>query len=118
LSTSGVFGRLVGSKWIRKSFKNGKFMSDWDTPWEALTGHPRATGTHAKVLRLSREKNLMPLMTAISKMSYQYADFLAKHGVKQMEKKGRNPNPYLHLPLAFNLYELSTINNTLATINY
>jgi len=80
---------LVGSDAMYFSDKNGKFMADWDTPWESLTGHPRATGTHAKVLRLSREKNLMPLMTAISKMSYQYADFLAKHGVKQMEKKGR-----------------------------
>jgi cytosine/adenosine deaminase-related metal-dependent hydrolase len=80
---------LIGSDAMYFSDKDGKFMSDWDTPWESLTGHPRATGSHARVLRLSREKNLMPLMTTISKMSYQYADFLAKHGVKQMEKKGR-----------------------------
>jgi N-acyl-D-aspartate/D-glutamate deacylase len=38
---------------------------------------------------MSREKKLMPLMTAISKMSYQYADFLAKNGVAQMANKGR-----------------------------
>ena len=54
-----------------------------------MNTHPRTTGTHGKVLRLSREKNLMPLMTAISKMSYQYADFLAKNGVPQMAHKGR-----------------------------
>ena len=31
----------------------------------------------------------MPLMTAISKMSFQYADFMAKNGVPQMANKGR-----------------------------
>ncbi|MEZ5591978.1 MAG: aminoacylase [Gammaproteobacteria bacterium] len=28
---------------------------DWDAPYEAYSGHPRAAGTHAKVLRLGRE---------------------------------------------------------------
>ena len=31
----------------------------------------------------------MPLMTAISKMSYQYAKFLEDNGVPQMANKGR-----------------------------
>ena len=38
-------------------------------------------GAHGKVLRLTRDKKLMPLMTAISKMSYQYAKFLEENGV-------------------------------------
>ena len=80
---------LVGCDCFYFTDKDGSFVSDWDTPFESVNTHPRTTGTHGKVLRLSREKNLMPLMTAISKMSYQYADFLAKNGVPQMAHKGR-----------------------------
>jgi len=80
---------LVGADAMYFSDKDGKFVSDWDTPWESVRGHPRATGSHAKVLRLTRDKNLMPFMTAISKMSYQYANFLANNGVPQMAHKGR-----------------------------
>jgi N-acyl-D-glutamate deacylase len=36
-----------------------------------------------------REKNLMPLMLAISKMSYSYAKFLQDNGIPQMANKGR-----------------------------
>ena len=36
-----------------------------------------------------REENLMPLMLAISKMSYMVADFMAKNGVEQLAQKGR-----------------------------
>ena len=64
-------------------------LIDWDTPWEKVNTHPRSVGAHAKVLRLSREKQLLPLMTAISKMSYQYAKFLEDNGVEQMANKGR-----------------------------
>jgi hypothetical protein len=42
-----------------------------------------------KVLRLVREKNLMPLMTAISKMTYMPAKFLEYNGVARMANKGR-----------------------------
>lgn len=80
---------LVGCDCFPFADANGKFVSDWDTPWEAANTHPRTVGAHGKVLRLTREKNLMPLMTAISKMSYQYADFLANNGVPQMANKGR-----------------------------
>ena len=80
---------LVGGDCFPFTDKDGKFVTDWDTPWEQVNTHPRTVGTRGKVLRLVREKNLMPLMTAISKMSYQYADFLAQNGVPQMAQKGR-----------------------------
>ena len=69
--------------------KTGWLAMDWDTSFEDVQGHPRASGTHAKVLRLAREKNLMPLMLAISKMSYMPAKFLEDNGVPQMAHKGR-----------------------------
>jgi hypothetical protein len=69
--------------------KTGRLVVDWDTPWESVNGHPRTTGTCAKVLRMSREKKLLPLNLAVSKMSYQYAKFLEDSGVSQMAKKGR-----------------------------
>ncbi|MGI9517321.1 MAG: amidohydrolase family protein, partial [Pirellulaceae bacterium] len=67
----------------------GKMVTDWDTPWGAANTHPRTVGAHAKVLRLTREQNLMPLMLAISKMTWQYAQFLQDNGVPQMAFKGR-----------------------------
>ena len=36
-----------------------------------------------------REKELMPLMLAVSKMTYQYAKFLEDNGIPQMANKGR-----------------------------
>ena len=70
--------------------KTGKMVTDWDAPWEAVNTHPRTSGTHAKVLRLTREKKVdLSLMLAISKMSYQYAKFLQENGVAQMAFKGR-----------------------------
>ncbi|MBT8466998.1 MAG: D-glutamate deacylase [Deltaproteobacteria bacterium] len=69
--------------------KTGGVVSDWDRPWESVNGHPRTTGTCSKVLRMSREKNLLPLMSAVSKMSYQYAKFLEDNGCAQMANKGR-----------------------------
>ncbi len=69
--------------------KTGKMAFDWDLAYEDVQGHPRAAGTHSIVLRLTREKKLMPLMTAISKMSYLPAKFLEENGVAQMARKGR-----------------------------
>ncbi len=80
---------LIGSDSFPFVDEKGNFGSDWDTPFDKENTHPRTVGTHGHVLRLTREKKLMPLMTAISKMSYQYADFLAKNGVAQMANKGR-----------------------------
>ncbi len=70
--------------------KTGKTATDWDTPYDAVRGHPRLAGTNAIVLRMVlREKKLMPLMMAISKMTYLPAQFLAENGVAQMAFKGR-----------------------------
>jgi N-acyl-D-glutamate deacylase len=80
---------LIGCDCFPFTNKDGKFVSDWDTPFEQVNTHPRTVGAHGKVLRLSREKKLLPLMTAISKMSYQYAKFLEDNGVAQMASKGR-----------------------------
>lgn len=62
---------------------------DWDTPYESVNAHPRGAGTHARILKLVREENLMPLMLAISKMTYMPAKFLQENGVDQMANKGR-----------------------------
>ena len=69
--------------------ETGELAIEWSTPYEATQGHPRGAGSHAKTLRLVREKNLMPLMLAISKMSYMQARFLQDNGVEQMARKGR-----------------------------
>jgi len=68
---------------------DGTFAEDWDTPPDAVNGHPRGAGTRARILRLVREENLMPLMLAISKMSYMPAKFMEENGVPQMAHKGR-----------------------------
>ncbi len=66
-------------------------MVDWDTPYTEAVGHPRGAGAHARVLRWQREGKLgdLTLMQALSKMSYMWADFLARNGVEQMNRKGR-----------------------------
>lgn len=70
--------------------RTGAMITDWDTPWTDVTTHPRTVGAHAKVLRLTREQKIdVTLMQAISKMSYQYANFLQQNGVAQMAFKGR-----------------------------
>jgi N-acyl-D-aspartate/D-glutamate deacylase len=68
---------------------DGSFVQAWDTPAESVNGHPRGAGTHGRILRLVREENLMPLMLAISKMTYMPAKFLEENGVPQMAQKGR-----------------------------
>ena len=69
--------------------KTGAMAADWDLAYEDVQGHPRLAGTHSTVLRLVRETKLMPLMTAISKMTYLPAKFLEENGVAQMANKGR-----------------------------
>ncbi len=69
--------------------KDGSVAEEWDTSYDAVNGHPRAAGTHARILRLVREEKLMPLMLAISKMTYMPAQFLQENGVPQMAYKGR-----------------------------
>ena len=81
---------LIGSDafpYVMKS--DGSVVIDWDTPYDAVNGHPRGAGTHALVLQLVREENIMPLMLAISKMTYMPAKFLVDNGIPQMAHKGR-----------------------------
>lgn len=80
---------LIGCDCFPMTDTKGKYVDAWDTPFDQIKTHPRTAGAHGKVLRWTREKNLMPLMTAISKMSYQYAKFLEDNGVSQMANKGR-----------------------------
>jgi N-acyl-D-aspartate/D-glutamate deacylase len=68
---------------------DGSAAIDWDTPFDAVNGHPRGAATYSRILQLVREDNLMPLMLAISKMTYMPAKFLEDNGVPQMAHKGR-----------------------------
>jgi N-acyl-D-glutamate deacylase len=68
---------------------DGSPATDWDTPFDAVNGHPRGAATYARILQLVREENLMPLMLAISKMTYMPAKFLQDNGVARMANKGR-----------------------------
>jgi N-acyl-D-glutamate deacylase len=70
--------------------ETGKNVTEWDRPWGSWSAHPRAAGSHSRVLRLVRDGKLkIPLMQAISKMSFEYARFLEDNGVPQMANKGR-----------------------------
>jgi len=62
----------------------------WDSPYEGKSVHPRSAGTRAKVLRMVREDKNMPLMEAISKMSYLHAKYFDElGGIPQFKTKGR-----------------------------
>jgi N-acyl-D-glutamate deacylase len=62
----------------------------WDSSYEGKSVHPRSAGTRAKVLRMVREDKNMPLMEAISKMSYLHAKYFADlGGIPQFRTKGR-----------------------------
>jgi hypothetical protein len=68
----------------------GKIAFDFDVDPASVNTHPRSAGARARLLALTREKKIdIPLMSAISKMSYMIADFLEKNGCPQMAKKGR-----------------------------
>ncbi|MCE8556576.1 D-glutamate deacylase [Ruegeria pomeroyi] len=62
----------------------------WDEPYEGKSIHPRGAGTRAKVLRMVREESVMPLMEAISKMSYLHAKYFEElGGIPHFATKGR-----------------------------
>jgi len=84
-------GTVIGSDAFAYTLKaTGGPAVDWDTPFDAVLGHPRGAGAHARFLRLVREKKVgIPLIDAVSKMTFLIADFLAGNGVDQMAKKGR-----------------------------
>lgn len=73
--------------------KTGESAIDWDTPFDAVDGHPRAAGTHALFLKWVREKTVdIPLSLAVSKMTYMIAAFMEDNGAPQMARKGRIQN--------------------------
>jgi len=79
-------GVFVGSDGVPFTTDDG--IPGWDEPYGVGKGHPRGAGTHAKVLSLVREKNVIPLMEAISKMTYLQAVFL-EDMVPDMKVRGR-----------------------------
>jgi N-acyl-D-aspartate/D-glutamate deacylase len=55
-----------------------------------VNGHPRGSGSHARVLKWTRDKKLdIPLSLAVSKMSFLIARYLEDNGVAQMADKAR-----------------------------
>ncbi len=82
---------VLGSDAFPYSMRDGgAAATDWDTPYDAVNGHPRGAGAHARLLHLVREKKIdIPLPLAVSKMTYMIAKFLEDNGVTQMAHKGR-----------------------------
>jgi N-acyl-D-aspartate/D-glutamate deacylase len=82
---------VVGSDAFPYSIREtGAPALDWDVPFDAVNGHPRGAGTHARVLQWVREKKIgIPLSLAVSKRTFMIADFLEQNGVPQMADKGR-----------------------------
>ena len=80
-------GVIVGSD-AMPYIVDGGLKGDWDTPYGKGSGHARGAGSHAKILRMTRETGAISLMEAISKMTYLPAQFLEDH-VPQMKKRGR-----------------------------
>jgi N-acyl-D-aspartate/D-glutamate deacylase len=70
--------------------ETGETVIDFDTPFDAVDGHPRGAGSHGRLLQWVREKKIdIPLSLAVSKMSYLIAQYLEDNGVPQMADKGR-----------------------------
>jgi len=84
-------GTVLGSDAFPYTVReSGDVALDWDTPFDAVNGHPRGAGSHARLLRWAREKTVdISIDLAVSKMTYMIADFLEANGVPQMSKKGR-----------------------------
>ena len=80
-------GVIIGSDTMPYTDENGNYFG-WETPYGSGLGHPRGSGTYAKVLRLVREKQIFDLMTGISKMSYEPAKWLEEF-VPDMKLRGR-----------------------------
>lgn len=69
--------------------ETGETATDWDTPYDAVQGHPRGAGTAGCFLRIVRERKMMDIDRAISKMTFMIAKWLEENGVPQMAYKGR-----------------------------
>ena len=62
--------------------------ADWETPLFEFKGHPRTSGSHAKVLQVARENNV-PLELSIAQLSYLSAKYLGDTGLADMRERGR-----------------------------
>ena len=60
----------------------------WDAPYEDYAGHPRASGTHATVLRVARESGV-PLMHSLAQLSYWPAKHIGDTGLQALQERGR-----------------------------
>jgi len=80
-------GVFVGSDGVPFTDDKGG-IPGWDAPYGVGNGHPRGAGTHAKFLRMVRDKNVIPLMDGIAKLSYLQAKFL-EDMVPDMKLRGR-----------------------------
>ncbi len=80
-------GVIIGSDGMGYTDEKGN-PPDWDAPYGSGQGHPRGSGCYAKTLRLVREEDYMPLMTAISKMTYEVARWFEDF-VPEMKQMGR-----------------------------
>jgi len=67
--------------------RDGKLLP-WDAEYSQYAGHPRTAGANAKVLRLGREQGV-PLMFAVSQLSYWTARHLGDTGLEAMKERGR-----------------------------
>lgn len=63
-------------------------LLEWDDPWTRFAGHPRTSGTHARVLRMAREHDV-PLLHIIAQLSYWSAKHLGDAGTEAMKVRGR-----------------------------
>lgn len=77
----------VASDGMAGTGKDGKLLP-WGAEYSEFAGHPRTSGTHAKVLRLGREQNI-PLMHSLSQLSYWSALHLGDTNIKSMKARGR-----------------------------
>ena len=86
----GVIVGSDGMPWIITDDDGNKlgFTATFDTPYGKGNGHARGAGTHARILRMARESDKVSLMDAISKMTYEPAQFLEDHA-PQMRIRGR-----------------------------
>ena len=67
---------------------SGKEPLTGDSPYGYGAAHPRAAGARARVLRMVREQNVVPLPVAVAKLSYDAAKWL-EDMVPDLRHRGR-----------------------------
>ena len=77
----------VGSDGMPTTDADGNDLT-WEHPYSAFVGHPRTAGSHARVLRLGRERGVN-LMQTLRQLSYWSALHLGDAGIEAMRVRGR-----------------------------